>query len=329
MGARSASEATGAARRLPPEARLAITGAGGFVGARLLRRLEADPGPALLAMARRPSAALYRLRGHPRHRLALFDLRHEGALQAAFDDFAPTHVLHLAALANPRANEADPEASRELNIELTRSVAEAALAVGAKLLLASTAQVYGRGPNPLSESAPLAPRSVYGQSKREAEERVLEATQRGLAAVIARPFNHAGPGQSEDYALAAFVGRLARGRGGSQRLPVGNLAAARDFLHVDDVLAAYELLLLRGQVGRAYNVCRGSAVALGDLWAGLGRRLGYSPEELAQRTFEEPFLVRPDEPDVVFGDVSRLSALGFSPGFSIESLLDDLAAPFL
>ena len=329
MGARSASEATGAARRLPPEARLAITGAGGFVGARLLRRLEADPGPALLAMARRPSAALYRLRGHPRHRLALFDLRHEGALQAAFDDFAPTHVLHLAALANPRANEADPEASRELNIELTRSVAEAALAVGAKLLLASTAQVYGRGPNPLSESAPLAPRSVYGQSKREAEERVLEATQRGLAAVIARPFNHAGPGQSEDYALAAFVGRLARGRGGSQRLPVGNLAAARDFLHVDDVLAAYELLLLRGQVGRAYNVCRGSAVALGDLWAGLGRRLGYRPEELAQRTFEEPCLVRPDEPDVVFGDVSRLSALGFSPAFSIESLLDDLAAPFL
>lgn len=319
----------GAPPRLPDSARVAITGAGGFVGGRLLGRLLERDGPTVLALARRSTARLQRLRGHDRHRLALFDLRHEGALQAAFDDFAPTHVVHLAALANPRANESDPALARELNVELCSSVAEAALAVGAKLLFASTAQVYGPSPNPIPETAPLEPRGVYGRTKLEAERRLAEAVQRGLTAVIARPFNHAGPGQSEDYALAAFAARLARGRGDSGRLPVGNLSAARDFLHVDDVLSAYELLLLRGQNGRAYNVCRGSAVTLGELWSGLARRFGYSPGELAQRTFAEPFLVRPGEPDEVFGDVSRLSALGFSPAFSIDSLLDDLAAPLL
>lgn len=320
------------ARPLPglgPEVRLAITGAGGFVGRRLVARWLERDGPSLLALARRPRAELMPLRGHARHSLGIFDLGHEGALQAAFDRFEPTHVLHLAALSSPRACEAQPKRAFEANVELTKSVLEAAAAVGAKVLFTSTSQVYGRGQNPLSEEADCAPTGVYGQSKLAAEGELRASLERGVRALIARPFNHAGPGQSEDYALAAFAARLARGRGQSGRLSVGNLAARRDFLHVDDVLDAYELLLLRGQTGRIYNVCRGSSVELGELWRGLAARLGYSAEELAQRTFEESFLVRPGEPDEVFGAPTRLSALGFTPLRSIDRLLDDLVTPLL
>jgi GDP-4-dehydro-6-deoxy-D-mannose reductase len=315
--------------RLGTDIRLAVTGAGGFVGRRLVRRYIAQPGPSLLALARRPERELLALRQHARHRLMLFDLAHEGALQAALDQFEPTHVLHLAALSAPRLCEQDPTLAYEANVELTKSVLEAATAVGAKVLMTSTSQVYGRGPNPLSEASATGPSGVYGRTKLEAEAALLASLERGTRALIARPFNHAGPGQSEEFSLPAFAARLARGRGHNSRLPVGNLEARRDFLHVDDVLDAYELLLLRGQSGGIYNVCRGSSVRLGDLWLGLALRLGYSPEELAQRTFEESFLVRPGEADDVFGAAPRLSALGFRPARSIDKLLDDLVEPLL
>jgi nucleoside-diphosphate-sugar epimerase len=119
-------------------------------------------------------------------------------------------------------------------------------------------------------------------------------------------------------ALAAAV-RAARERGAPLR--TGNLFPHRDFLHVDDVLDAYERLLAQGAPGAVYNVCRGETRSIGELLAGLQRRLGFAGEPVL-----DPSRARAADPPLVCGDPSRLAALGWRPRVSWEALLDDVAA---
>ena len=87
-----------------------------------------------------------------------------------------------------------------------------------------------------------------------------------LDVVIARGFNHIGPGQKEHFVVASLAAQLARiAAGGPPQLFVGNLDAARDFLDVRDVVAAYVALARHGERGEVYNVCSGSAVTIRDV----------------------------------------------------------------
>ena len=136
--------------------KILVSGAGGFVGARVMQqwREKAD----LLAF--------------PRGFLAV-------ATQEDLCRFAaqvqPDVVLHLAALSDTGYCQQHPEESQRANVELPIWMAKAAQDTGAKLISFSSDQVYAgvTQPGPLPETLPLSPANTYGQHKLEAEERVL------------------------------------------------------------------------------------------------------------------------------------------------------------
>ncbi len=300
--------------------RVLVTGASGFVGGRLVARLAARADVVPIALSRRRPAALPA--GVEHVSVDLGDVR---AAVRAIGALRPDAAVHLAALAHPGDCAADPAAAFRVQVGGTAAVLGALAAAPQRgrrprALVVSTAAVYGRPRGaPLAEDAPLAPETEYGRSKRAAEG-VARALGDRVHVVVARPFNHGGAGQEPRYVLPSFAAEIRRALAAGEPPRTGNLFPRRDFLHVDDVLDAYELLLARGASGTAYNVCRGETVAIGDVLRGLQQRLGAAA---GSRT--DPSRLRPGEPEEIAGDPARLVALGWRPRVSMDALLDELA----
>jgi GDP-4-dehydro-6-deoxy-D-mannose reductase len=296
-----------------------ITGATGFVGSRLVARI-ANAGAPPLCLVR--EAAGRSGRGVRTSGALEADLSRPEQVRRVVESAAPDRIFHLGAMADPRACERDPDAAMAVNAGGTQAVLEGAAAVGARVLVVSSAAVYGVGGEALDERLPPRPTSAYGRSKLAAERAAETAAARGLQVVIARPFNHSGPGQTTRYVLPALAAEVLRALADERPVDTGNLFPRRDFLHVDDVLDAYELLLDEGESGAVYNVCRGQGLSIGEALAGLQRRLG----AVGQRTRSDPSRTRSDDIEAVVGDPSRLRALGWEPRISLEELLDVVAA---
>ena len=231
----------------------------------------------------------------------------------------PEQVFHLAALAHPGDCRLGPERAFEMQVTGTAALLSA-LSPTAAVLAVSSAQVYGSNqPSPICESAELRADSPYGRSKRASEEVVQRFVSEGLRVVIARAFNHSGAGQQRRYVLPAFASRVLESRRTGEPILTGNLFPRRDFLHVEDVLDAYELLLARGESGLAYNVASGVGVSIEELLAKLQRLAG---TELEVR--QDPDRMRPNDPEEICGDASRLRALGWVPQHSLDDLLREV-----
>ena len=99
------------------------------------------------------------------------------------------------------------------------------------------------------------------------EKRLRDRPAGGVRVVVARAFNHTGPGQSDAYAVPAFARQLAEIAAGRREpvLRVGNLESRRDFTDVRDVVRAYRLIMAAGQHGECFNVCTGRAVSLQEI----------------------------------------------------------------
>ncbi|HVR10714.1 MAG TPA: GDP-mannose 4,6-dehydratase [Thermoanaerobaculia bacterium] len=291
-----------------------VTGVGGFVGSRLARLLLAhgervsgtffEETPALSAAG----VTLYEA-----------DLLDAAALAGAVRAAAPDVVVHLAGLTHVGESwHRMPEYFR-VNVLGTENLLAAA--VGRPVVVASSAEVYGLVPEseqPIGEQRELAPRTPYALTKAAAERLSL-----GHGAVVVRSFNLAGPGQSASFALPAFAAQLAaisRGEG-EPVLRVGNLAARRDYIHVDDGIEAYRLLAERGQPGEVYNLASGRAVSLAEALdrlmaiAGVRARIEIDPARM--RDVDLPLLA---------GDAGRLRALGWQPRRGLDDALADLWA---
>jgi GDP-4-dehydro-6-deoxy-D-mannose reductase len=243
--------------------RALVTGASGFVGHHLVEEL------------RREGADVVACGGpHDGDRgFVPIDMGDAASLRAALDAARPTVVFHLAAQTFVPQSLAAPLETYEVNAIGSARLARclrASPTAGARIVFASSAEVYGPRPAaeyPLHENLDLRPANPYGASKAAAEALLLgDARSFGMDVVIARAFNTVGPGQNERFVVASFATQLARiAAGAPPQLFVGNLAAARDFLDVRDVVRAYIALASEGERGEVYNVCSGAAVAIRDV----------------------------------------------------------------
>ena len=314
-----------------PMRRILITGAGGFVGRHALAALQASHshGDRLLGIGREL----------PRHapdgvELRAVDLLDAAALNGIVRAFAPTHVLHLAALASVAQASGSPAETWRGNIVGLLNLAEA-IARGepdATLVFASSGEVYGRSfltGLPLTETAVPEPANAYARTKLAGEAMlgdILPAV--GARLIVARPFNHIGPGQDERFVVASFASQIARIEAGLSPpvLEVGDLTAQRDFLDVADVVAAYAALIEASAELPAkslFNVASGVARPVADLLAGL--------VAAARVPFEvrvSPNRLRPSEIPTASGDASALAqATGWTPRVALTealaAILDD------
>ena len=251
-------------------------------------------------------------------------------LRGVIDIAQADAVVHLAAQAFVPQSIADPLETFDVNAMGTARLLEAIRAardaggISPRVLIISTAEVYGaQAPNafPLKETASLHPANPYAASKVAAEAYALAAARTyGLDVMVARAFNHIGPGQNERFAVASFASQLARiARGGPPELLVGELSAERDFLDVRDVVAAYLALLDRGERGEIYNVCSGSAISIRDVLRTL-----VTTARVAVEIREDPARMRPSDTPLFVGDGTKLrAATGWAPQIALATSLRD------
>jgi GDP-4-dehydro-6-deoxy-D-mannose reductase len=139
--------------------------------------------------------------------------------------------------------------------------------------------------------------------------------------VRARAFNHTGPGQSAEFVCSDFARQLVRIERGEVPpiLRTGNLASARDFTDVRDVVRGYATLMERGEPGEAYNLCRGEAITIAEIVEELRRGIA-TPIQIV----EEGARVRVREIPRMVGNAARVRALGWQPTIPLATTLRDL-----
>lgn len=255
--------------------RVALTGATGFIGANLARRLLADGDDVHLLL--RPGHDPWRideLRGFVReHQL---DLTDRNAVSAALALARPDRVFHLAAY-GAYAHQPDAEQAARTNVLGTIVLLEAARAAGVgAFIYAGTSSEYGLKDHAPTEDEALAPNSAYAVTKAAATSYCAFVARRDRARVVSlRLYSAYGPWEEPtrlipQLVLAGLEGRLP---------PLADPNIARDFVHVDDVCDAFVLAATSERVASAvYNVGTGVQTTLHDAVETAQRLLRISAE---------------------------------------------------
>jgi GDP-4-dehydro-6-deoxy-D-mannose reductase len=248
---------------------------------------------------------------------------HPDALALAIADLSPESVVHLAAASSVAASWTDASEPWRVNAIGTVNLLDAVRshARNARVLVVSTGDVYGQADRiPTSETAPFRPTSPYAASKAAAELAAAQFARAGSDVVVARAFQHEGPGRDERFAVGSWAAQIARAEeAGRGRVLVGDLSPRRDITDVRDVTRAYEALLDRSVPTGTYNVASGHSVAMREVLDILVS-LATCPIGVG----EDPSRFRASEVTELSGDPSKLrTATGWAPTIPLEQTLAD------
>lgn len=237
-------------------------------------------------------------------------------------------VIHLAGLAAVGPSFDNPMLYINTNIGIEVNLFEAALAQKCfpKFLIISSGSLYDSAAAlPITESTPILPSSPYAISKLGQEQMAQYYQGRGFECIIARPFNHCGPGQGPGFIVPDLAQQLINVElGNADVVKVGNLDAQRDYTDVRDIARAYRLLIEKGQPGVTYNICSGTPRSGHDLLALLKKSSGIDAQ-----TQQDPDKMRPADNPIIYGDHSRISAdTGWQPEIPFSQTIEDTVKQF-
>ena len=290
--------------------RLLVTGLDGFVGCvvqNMIEHREADARFELVV----PSTTI--------------ELLDPASLAKAIEETHPDMVLHLAAQSFVPSSISDPHATYNVNFFGTLNLLEALKACGfsGRMLYISSGDVYGLvAPDelPIAETHAVRPRNPYAVSKAAAELLCYQWTQNhAFDIVLARPFNHVGPGQADWFVVSDFAKQIVEIRLGLREpvIRVGAIDVTRDFTDVRDVARAYFMLLKEGAKGEIYNVCSGQEQRIRDVLERLIVLAGVNC-----RIEQDQARVRPSEQKRIFGSFAKLrERTGWQPVITLEQSL--------
>ncbi len=287
-----------------PGTRTLVTGAAGFVGANLVRRL-AKAGCSVHAVVR-PGAQPWRLTDHgPGVTVHAVDLASPAALAALFAAVQPELVFHLA------AERGQTEKARAAMLRLNVLGAETLLELVRKhsvrrLVVTGSSLEYGSAGEPLHEDSAIAPVTWHGATKAAAHLLYRQAAQTNeLPVVMLRLFHVYGPWESA-HRLAPSVIRAALS-GTPLELTVPGIR--RDWIYVDDVCDALMLAADCTTPGAVFNIGSGVPVANEEFVAAVEVVTG-RPIALTETVFPS----RLTDSTTRIADCSRAAAiLGWSP----------------
>jgi GDP-4-dehydro-6-deoxy-D-mannose reductase len=256
------------------------------------------------------------------------DLLDCASLDAWLQDECPDAVIHLAGQTFVPEAFRDPQRTLQVNLLGTLNLLQALKRRGfcGTFLYVSSGDVYGQvmeSDLPVVETLAPRPRNPYAVSKVAAELLCQQwSYNEPWRIIVARPFNHIGPGQGDAFVIPSMARQLVRVRQGLQpaQLEVGDVDVTRDFLDVRDVLRAYLALLERGRNGEVYNVCSGVEWRVRDLIAQLAGLAGVEVELL-----QDAGRLRLSEQRRVVGCSKKLQKeTGWKPSVSITETLQSV-----
>ncbi len=300
--------------------RLLVTGGAGYVGSVTVEALI-EAGHEVLVIDDLRTG--HRAAVHPDATFVRADVADEGAVQGALRENPCEALLHFAAASLVGDSMSDPHAYFRNNVAGTLALLRAVNAQGVeRVVFSSSAALYGTPERtPIPESAPLAPESVYGETKLQIE-RTLQWLARtlGLASVALRYFNAAAASaeRGEDHQpethLIPIVLEVASGERAEVQVfgddyPTPDGTAVRDYIHVLDLADAHVRALgaLEPGEAKAYNLGNGSGASVAEVIAVVSEVTGVQvPSSVAPR--------RPGDPPVLVADSSLAEReLGWKP----------------
>ena len=310
-----------------------VTGGAGYIGSHTVRMLREQGRDVVVldSMEYGNVAALIDAELH------VADIRDRAAVTALCRDRGVQQAVHFAAYKSVGESMEQPERYWMNNVAGSVDLVEGLLAAGVRdIVFSSSCSVNGTPPtNPVTEDAPIAPESVYAETKAMVE-RILHwyAQTRGLRAVSLRYFNAAGASADakigEDWSrslnLIPLVMKATLGRAPSVKVfgtdyPTPDGTCIRDYIHVDDLADAHIKALAhladRGEGGYdiALNVGTGVGSSVLQVIEATERISGREvPYELAPR--------RPGDPVATFADPTRITAtLGWTPTRTLDDII--------
>lgn len=245
--------------------RVIITGGAGFIGSAMVRRLVSE-GAAVLNIDKLTYAgdlrAVAGCEANDNYQFLQADVVDAESMTAAFRDFQPTAVIHLAAESHVDRSIDGPADFLNTNIVGTYVMLEAALryfrsarsdADEFRFVLVSTDEVYGSlgGTGLFSETTAYAPNSPYSASKASADHlaRAWHQTY-GLPTIVTNCSNNYGPYQNSEKLIPTVIRAALAG----QPIPVyGKGENVRDWIFVDDHVQGLMAALTRGKPGQQYH----------------------------------------------------------------------------
>ncbi len=291
-----------------------LTGAAGFIGSHVTRRLVAA-GAEVHGLTSSVSSIypdrLRDLRGDiTLHEANLTD---RTAVEKLVRGVRPGIVLHLGAYTHVGKSWNRVDECIQSNVQGTVNLLEALAEVGCdRIVNTGTSEIYGPIDVPFHEDACPQPASPYAVSKYAAEMFCrLGATSYGWPVVMVRPFNAYGPAQSPDRIIPEVIVRALRG----DALPMTTGTQTREFNYVEDIAEGFlAAATAPGVEGQVINIGCGQEVAIRDLAT---RILGLMGDPVSAQ-----FGALPDRPIEIwrmYGDHSRArELLGWQPRHSLE-----------
>ncbi len=273
--------------------RVLVTGAGGFIGANLVRALL-SAGAEVWCLTRPSARAPWRLKEAADDiRLLPVRLERYPALRSALREANPSLIYHLAAYGNSSRHRS---VSRmiEVNIRGTDNLLRAASEAGCRRLIhTGSSSEYGFRDRPLSEGELPQPMSHYAICKLAATNLCrYYAGMRGLPALTLRLFSVYGPFEDSRRFIPTAVRAALSGR----PLPLTGGAEAHDFVYVGDAVEA--LLLAPGLEdpgGVVVNICGGrqwtNLEVVREIERVLDRKIDLRPGEYPPRSWDSPVWV--------------------------------------
>ncbi len=287
-----------------------VTGAAGFVGANLARRLAGDGYDVHPVVRSRDTA--WRLDQALLARAHESDLRDAAAVARLVGAVRPHWVFHCAAY-GAYSWEQDVERMQATNVDGTRHLLAACRAAGFEVFVnTGSSSEYGYRDHAPAETEPPHPNSPYAATKVQATEHCAGAARAGDGAIATlRLYSAYGPWEEPNRLIprlvtAAMAGRLP---------PLAQPGTARDFVYIDDVCDAYLAIAHHppSEAGAIFNVGTGVQTTLAELVEAARAMFGVR-EEPAWGSMD----ARSWDTDVWYADSRRIrEQTGWSPRYSL------------
>lgn len=301
-----------------------VTGINGFVGKHLARAL-ADSGYSVCGITRESVVD---------NEIVSLVKEHQGCdltdkEQVNRIDFSPYKaIINLAGLANVGQSFNNSDLYMKVNVSVLTNICQRLLdqRLETRILAISTGGVYyPHQQMPLTEVSRLTPSgSPYVKSKIAMENEAKSFQQRGVNCIIARPFNHIGPGQTPGFLVPDLIVKARQSLQENSPMMVGNLKTRRDYTDVRDVVKAYVALAVEDLDYETYNICSGYSVSGEEMLSLITKELA-ADQKIKIET--NPNLIRPDDPAEIYGSFERLQAsVGWKPKIPIEQTIADAVA---
>ena len=288
--------------------RILLTGATGFIGSHVARRLVSD-GHEVTATIRSGSDRWRIADIESQLEIVVADLSALGLVTDRLRSARPEICIHLAWKGWSGQAEIDANlASLSVSLDMLRLMREISCP---RFVAAGTCFEYDITSARLDESTPLTPHNLYGACKKAFFEVAQQfSDQTGVSVATPRIFYLYGPYENARLLVPSITCSLLRGE--VAKVTPGD--QVRDYLHVEDIAAAICTVAQSGVTGPV-NIASGEAVTIGQVAQRIGQLMG-KPDMVHLGALE----YREGEPMHILGDATMLRRrLGWSPRFDLDS----------